>query len=561
MDSDKRDGSVLVFAPIGRDAPTTADLLHNNGLECVICPDLNGLITEIGCGAGAIVLAEEGLFGKDLAPLTRWVSGQPAWSDLPFIVLTSRHEQAAVAVWRRNLVSALRNVSLLERPIRPITLVSAAQSALRARHRQYEVRALIKAREQAAQELERLVVERTAAIEAANDQLRAEMAQRERIEESLLQAQKMEAIGQLTGGIAHDFNNLLMVISGGLQILERQTDPGRRRRLMEGMDQAARRGAGLTRQLLTFSRRQAFRPEPVDIARQIGGMRELLDRSLSGDVDVEFEFPDALWPVQANPGQLELVVLNLAVNARDAMPKGGTIVLKAENLPSLAEGDLKGDFVCLSVIDTGMGMTPQVRARVFEPYFTTKDVGKGSGLGLAQVYGFAAQSRGAVRIDSEVGRGTCVALYLPKSDEAPSSEPRRLEKLHADGRPGHIAGRVLLVEDDVEVAALVSEMLGQLGYKVTWASGPAAALSALANRRSIDVVFSDIMMPGSMNGIELAREIRRKRAGLPVVLTSGFAEASAQDATSEGICVLPKPFGLEELSAALDAATSERAIA
>ncbi len=545
---------VLVFAPIGRDGPATAELLRRAGLETVICSDLAALISELDAGVGAVFLAEEALFGKDTAPLMQWVDGQPAWSDLPFIVLTSHQEQAAVVTWRRHLVNALRNVSLLERPVQPITLVSAVQSALRARRRQYEVRSLIRAREQAAQELESLVLERTRELQETNEQLRVEMAERGRIEETLRHAQKMEAIGRLTGGIAHDFNNLLMVISGGLEMLDRQTDAVRRRSLMDGMLLAAQRGASLTRKLLAFSRRQELKPEPLDIARQIGGMRELLDRSLKGDVQVAFDFPAALWPVEVDPSALELTVLNLAVNARDAMPNGGTIVVRAENLPKLRKGELNGDYVCLSVTDSGTGIPPEIRARVFEPFFTTKDVGKGSGLGLAQVYGFAVQSRGAVRIDSEVGRGTSVAIYLPRSNNVPSSDQHHHVELDLNRPRTHDAGCILLVEDDEEVAALVSEMLDKLGYEVIRAASADAALGALANGRHVDMVFSDVMMPGGMNGIELAREIRRRRAELPVLLTSGYAEAAAHEANAEGIPILPKPYRLDELSAALHAA-------
>jgi signal transduction histidine kinase/ActR/RegA family two-component response regulator len=557
MDGADRDHRVLIFAPIGRDGPAAADLLRSANLEAVVCPDLATLIEELPAGAGAVFLAEEGLFGKATTPLAHWVNCQPAWSDLPFIVLTSHQEQPAVAAWRRNLVGILRNVSLLERPIQPITLASAVQSALRARRRQYEIGALMRAREQAAQELERLVIERTHALEEANQQLRVEMAERARIEETLRQTQKIEAIGQLTGGIAHDFNNLLMVISGGLEMLDRQTDPARHRRLMEGMVHATRRGTALTRQLLAFSRRQELSAESVDIARQIGAMRELLDRSLGGHVHVRFEFPDALWPVEVDPSQLELAVLNLAVNARDAMPTGGTIILQAENVPQTHDGDLPGDCVRFSVIDTGIGMAPEIQARVFEPYYTTKDVGKGSGLGLAQVYGFATQSRGTVRIDSELGKGTSIALYLPRSHKPPGSDQRQLDDVYVDRQPVRDAGRILLVEDDDEVATLTSEMLDQLGYEVTRTASAAAALGALANGRPVDLVLSDVMMPGGMNGVELAREIRRRRSELPILLTSGYAEAAAQEANAEGVHLLPKPYQIGQLSAALRAARAK----
>jgi CheY-like chemotaxis protein len=346
-----------------------------------------------------------------------------------------------------------------------------------------------------------------------------------------------------------------MVISGGLDMLDRQADPNRRRRLMDGMIQAAQRGASLTRQLLAFSRRQKLRPEPVDVAAQIGGMRELLDRSLRGDVHVEFDFPEQLWPVEVDPGELELVILNLAVNARDAMPNGGTIVVRGENLPDLKEGEIAGDYVRLSVIDTGVGMPPDILSRVFEPFFTTKDVGKGSGLGLAQVHGFATQSRGTVRIQSEVGRGTSMELYLPRSFDVPSGERHLIDITRVRPKKSN-QGQILLVEDDDEVAALVSEMLGQLGYDVTRAASAAAALGALADGRSVDVVFSDIMKPGGMNGVELAHEIKKRRSDIPILLTSGYAEASVREAESAGIEILPKPYHIDDLAAALSAAKS-----
>jgi signal transduction histidine kinase len=457
---------VLVYAPIGRDAPASASLLTRSGIAATICPTFADLVAGLKAGAGAAFLAEEGLFGQEIGPLTQWVTGQPAWSELPFIVLTSRHEQARVRQWRQDMVAVLRNVSLLERPIQPITLTSTMQTALRARQRQYEIRALLEARERTAQELERLVAERTHALEEANIELRKQMAERARAEENLRHAQKIEAIGQLTGGIAHDFNNLLMVISGGLQMLEHQTNPARRQRVMDGMRQSAQRGAALTRQLLAFSRRQALRPEPVDILQQIGGMHDLLDHSLRGDIDVRFELAEDLWPVFVDPGELELVVINLAVNARDAMAEGGTLTVKAENCPDFRDHDLDGDYVCLSVIDTGSGMTPEVLARVFEPFFTTKDVGKGSGLGLPQVHGFATQSRGAVHVESEPGRGTAIRLYLPRSEKPASARPESAADLHRLRNGNARTGAILLVEDDDEVAAMVGEMLDQLGYDV-----------------------------------------------------------------------------------------------
>lgn len=556
MPEAERDGMpVLIFAPIGRDGPASAELCRRVGLSAKVCSTLAQVMDGIEAGAAAVLITEEALFGKDLRPLFACVEGQPPWSDLPFVILTSRQEQPAVAAWRQRLVTSLRNVSLLERPVQAITLTSTVQAAIRARQRQYEVRALLEARDRSAQDLEALVIARTRELEDANGQLRKQMSERARVEETLRQAQKIEAIGQLTGGVAHDFNNLLMVISGGLEMLDRQADPKRRQRLMDGMRQAAQRGAGLTRQLLAFSRRQSLTPEPVDLGRQIGSMRELLDRSLRGDVHVRLEFAPGLWPVEVDPGELELVVLNLAVNARDAMPEGGTILVRAENMPAVPGSD--GDFVRLSVIDTGTGMPPEVRARVFEPFFTTKDIGKGSGLGLAQVHGFATQSGGTVEIESEAGHGTSVILVLPRSYRTPSADQRHLIELHLDRPAAGSVGSVLLVEDDDEVAALVAEMLAQLGYEVVRVASARAALGALANGRTVDVVVSDIMMPGGMNGVDLARELRRRRAELPVLLTSGYAEAAKRAADAEGVRILPKPYLLAELAAALQTARDQ----
>ncbi|WP_369981455.1 response regulator [Xanthomonas bundabergensis] len=547
--SNAGENRVLVYAPIGRDSGASVELLRRGGVVACHCGDLDTLVRELDIGAAAVFIAEEGLFGKDAAALYAWADAQPAWSDLPFVVLTSHQEQPPVVAWRRNLVASLRNVALLERPVQTITFTSTIKAALRARARQYEVRSLLRAQASAAQQLEAQVVARTCELEEANRLLRTQMDERARVEETLRQAQKIEAIGQLTGGVAHDFNNLLMVISGGLAMLDMQTDPAVRKRLMDGMQKAAQRGAGLTRQLLAFSRRQELKPEPVDLTRQIGGMRELLDRSLRGDVHVDFDFAEGLWPIEVDPGELELVVLNLTVNARDAMPNGGTIVVRAQNVAGVGKTD--PDFIRLSIIDTGTGMAPEVKARVFEPFYTTKDIGKGSGLGLAQVHGFVQQSGGSIHIDSDLGQGTAIHLLLPRSFRAPAPDERHLVDVQVARRSAGDAGYVLLVEDDDEVAALVGEMLRQLGYQVTRVASAAAALGALANERVVDIVFSDIMMPGGMNGLELVREIRVRRKALPILLTSGYAEAARSAAEAEGVQILSKPYRLDELAAAL----------
>jgi signal transduction histidine kinase/CheY-like chemotaxis protein len=551
-------GPVVVLAPIGRDAAASASLLEKSGVQTKICSDLVQLVTALQRGTGASFIAEEALFGQDIGPLSGWVAEQPPWSDLPFVLLTSRQEQTGIEAWRQKLIHSLRNVSLLERPVQTLTLVSTVQAALRARMRQLELRTLLEERERSAHVLEQLVVARTQELEAANEALRAQMKVRALVEEKLRQAQKIEAVGQLTGGVAHDFNNLLMVISGGLEMLDRQTDPARRKRLMDGMRQAAERGSGLTRQLLAFSRRQELKPQTVDLIRQVGGMRELLDRSLRGDVHVVIDLPPDLWPVEVDASELELVVLNLAVNARDAMPNGGTIKITAENLKVEAEAGDQADFVNLVITDDGCGMTPEVKARVFEPFFTTKDIGKGSGLGLAQVHGFVKQSGGRIEINSEVNKGTTISLMLPRSLNRPLPDQHHRVDLHVARRRAESAGNILLVEDDDEVAVLVAEMLDELGFEVVRAATAAAALGALANERTVDLVFSDIMMPGGMNGVELAKEIRLRRADLPILLTSGYSEAAKPGAEAHGIKILRKPYQLAELEEAVREALAAR---
>ncbi|MCG2594457.1 PAS domain-containing protein [Ramlibacter sp. XY19] len=367
-----------------------------------------------------------------------------------------------------------------------------------------------------------------------------------RAEEALRHTQKMESLGQLTGGVAHDFNNLLAVFANGLQVLERDVSPEQRQRVYASMRRAVTRGSGLTHQLLSFSRRRPLHPESVDLAASLEGMRDMLARPLRSDIEIRMEIAPDLWPVEIDAGEFELALLNLCVNARDAMTAAGTITIAARNSVEIGDNGAAQNFVRLSVSDTGSGMPPEVLARIFEPFFTTKDVGKGSGLGLPQVYGFVQQSGGRLTVDSQVGAGTVVTVLLPRALHEPaaaSSAPVVADVTRA-------GGNVLLVEDDLEVAALTREMLSELGFTVLHAASPAAALGALANGRAVDVVFSDIMMPGPMNGLELAREIRRRQPGLPVVLTTGYSEATASMRGDE-FRVLLKPYSVEALRKAL----------
>ena len=381
--------------------------------------------------------------------------------------------------------------------------------------------------------------------ERVRDQERLRLA-----EAALRQAQKMESIGQLTGGVAHDFNNLLAVFSTGVQLMERDITDAQRQRTLDGMRRAVARGTGLTRHLLAFSRRRPINPESIDLRAHLGGMRQMFDGALGGHIKVEMVFADGLWPVEVDSGEMELAILNLCVNARDAMPVGGTITIRAENMTETIGGDLPHEFVKLSVADHGCGMPPEVAGRAFEPFFTTKDVSKGSGLGLPQVYGFAQQSGGRVSIESKVGHGTVVTVVLPRASAEPAraSEVQHVAAATADGsRRGHL----LLVEDDREVSMLTKDMLASLGFTVLHVTSADAALGALANGRAVDFVLSDVMMPGGVNGLQLAREIRRRHPGLPIALMTGYIESAADLSDGEFI-VVQKPYTAADLARALN---------
>lgn len=370
----------------------------------------------------------------------------------------------------------------------------------------------------------------------------------------LLQAQKIETLGQLTGGVAHDFNNILMVISAGIDLVAADVAP-QRKRLLDGMRQAVGRGAGLTRQLLTFSHRQPLNPRPVDIVEQIDGMHELLERSLRGNIRIRYEMEAGLWPVEVDPGEMELTLLNLAVNARDALPTGGTITIGAGNMLAAGQIDLPGDHVWLSVTDTGTGMSPDVLARATEPYFTTKGVGKGSGLGLAQTFGFAQAAGGSIAIRSAPGEGTTVTIFLPRS-LLPANAKQINAGIPLEAVSGSL-GVALVVEDDTAVAALTVEMIRHLGYAVVCVDSAQAALDKLHELQAadgVDVVLSDVMMPGEMDGTDLAREISCRHPQMPVVLVSGVIDAARVKLGSElarEVILLAKPFRLQGLDIAL----------
>ncbi|MDB5692909.1 MAG: response regulator, partial [Alphaproteobacteria bacterium] len=403
-----------------------------------------------------------------------------------------------------------------------VLVLGIAQTALRRANRQLE--------------------ERAEALGRANAELQVQVDERAKAEEQLRQAQKMQALGQLTGGIAHDFNNLLTVIQGSADILRRPgLEEAKRIRFATAIVQTATRAAALTSQLLAFARRQPLRPEVMDVNERIVVMTELLDRALGERVAIRTDLQSGLCPIEADLAQLESAILNVAVNARDAMADGGTLTI-ATREAALADGRRA---IGVSVADTGAGIPPEILEHVFEPFFTTKSVGRGTGLGLSQVYGFAAQSGGEVKVESEVGRGTIVTLILPCSDKDEAAAESEAGARGAARRTGDI----LVVDDNEEVGLLAEALMIELGHRVTRAKSGIEALR-LANQKRFDLVVTDVVMPG-MSGLDLAERLKAVLPDVPVVLTTGFSDEIARSGTG-GLPVLFKPYRLDGLAAAID---------
>ncbi|HZO47183.1 MAG TPA: MASE1 domain-containing protein [Xanthobacteraceae bacterium] len=378
------------------------------------------------------------------------------------------------------------------------------------------------------------------------DRKQAELAL-ERTREQLSQMQKMEALGQLTGGIAHDFNNLLMIVSGHAELLRRKlTDPNQLRAI-EAIMGAGHRGERLTRQLLTFSRRQPLNPVPIDLSQRVQELRPMLNSSLRGNITLAIDLGDDLWPVEADIAEFELAMVNVAVNARDAMLDGGTFTISARNVPAGqgGAGHPSVDHVVVSFTDTGIGIPQDTVKKIFDPFFTTKAVGKGTGLGLSQVYGFAHQSGGTVSVTSELGRGTTISLYLARCNAAAMAEPQ----LNDPKNVGVAEGTILVVEDNPEVADVSATLLEQIGYHVLRAGNAIEALERIEGGDRIDLVFSDIVMPNGMNGIHLAQELTERYPTIRVLLTTGYSDVAAAGETR--FPILRKPFELPALEQAI----------
>ena len=537
----------LILAPMGRDSQIALMILNEAGYHGLITPNLAELCAQLEIGAGLVLIAAEALRGPELETLFVYLEEQPAWSDLPTILLTHHGGQEQGPSSR--LSDQLGNVTFLERPFHPATLISLVSAALRGRRRQYEARDRLIDLSESERRLQ-------STLETLEQQVEERTAQLRHNEEALRQSQKMEAVGQLTGGIAHDFNNMLTGVIGSLELIRRRLARGRTEDLDSLIDlgvTSANRAASLTHRLLAFSRRQSLDSKAVQMNSLVLSMGELLQRSLNESIQLEMRLDEKLWIAEADPNQLESALLNLVINARDAMPDGGKLVVETSNQVlhrefTVAYPNLEpGDYVMLSVTDNGSGMPQSVISRAFDPFFTTKPIGQGTGLGLSMIYGFSKQSRGHVSIDSEVDQGTTVRLYLPRYRgeelEQPASDIQQ--------SPNAIDGEtVLIVEDDPAVRVLVSAVLSELGYAFLEAGDADGAVPILNSTQRIDLLISDVGLPG-MNGRQLAEIGRQYRPELKILFITGYAEHAAVRGgfLDSGMQMITKPFTFDLLTA------------
>jgi signal transduction histidine kinase/CheY-like chemotaxis protein len=550
---------VLIHAPRGRDAEVVQTLLQDIDLVAVVCSSADRLLADLDLGAAAAILTEESLLQLPEAPLRAWLTAQPSWSDFPFIVLASR-DAGMRSRQALRLLQTLGNAFVLERPVHTETLARAADAAVRARARQYATRLNLHQLEDTRAEVERLNAEleeriaaRTRELAGANDRLMAEIAERERAQAALIQVQKMEAIGRLTGGIAHDFNNLLHVVNMNLDLVARVARDERVLGIAARAKGAVGRGAKLTGQLLSFARNQSLLPRLTDVKALLDGMRELVAVSVGPAIQVELQLcEEPAWAV-LDANQLEMAVLNLAVNARDAMPSGGRLVISARVAPRGDDAQSEGEHVVVSVADDGMGIAPHLLNKVFDPFFTTKPVGSGTGLGLSQVYGFVHQSGGVTALRSEERVGTLVEMLFPASQERGEVV---YENIGVQVRANDAQRRkVLVIEDDAEVRRAIVESLSMLGYVVTEAADGASGLLALKAARH-DLLVVDYAMPG-LNGAEVIAQAREIVGDMPVILATGYADMAQVGRVLGTQSILIKPFDISTLANAVAKALPE----
>jgi signal transduction histidine kinase len=521
-------GAILLHL---RDGTVLARYPHNDAVVGTSYADLPPFKDILAHGIAGTVVMDSPLDGQ------RRVLAIRALKAFPLAVNVSVAQSRVLAAWRRQTWT--------------FSLVALAASLA--------IVGLLLLLAQRSRQIEALLAEYRGARDAAkqaHQRLVEQMAERERAEAALRQAQRIEAVGQLTGGVAHDFNNLLTVLIGNIDLMQGSAalDPGQAERL-RAMRAAAERGAMLTGHLLAFARRQPLSPRAVDLNGVISGMEDLLQSALGQRVQMETRLTPGLWPAMVDPTQIELVILNLVINARDAMPDGGVVAIETGSRhcgpPERPEDPLEGDYVVVTVRDVGTGMTPEVQAQAFEPFFTTKGPGAGSGLGLSQVFGTARQSGGDVQIDSEPGKGTAVSVFLPRAAalaegaDARSTEP---SEQHRTSR-----AVVLVVDDDEAVRATTADILTSLGYDVLQAASGDAALAVLINGSVIDVLLTDVVMTG-MSGPELARRARALQPLMPVVFISGYADLAGSDGDQRLHQLVRKPFRPADLRAQIEAA-------
>jgi signal transduction histidine kinase/CheY-like chemotaxis protein len=535
----------LVLAPHGRDADVACAMLAEAGIASEEMGSLAQLLDALRDGAGLAVLTEEPLRTADLHPLSNWIGSQPEWSDFPFILLTARGGGLERIPGAGRLLKVLGNVTFLERPFHPTTFVSLAEAALRGRRRQYEARTRLQALHESEAQLkasQEALLRLNATLE---ERVADEVSERERTEGQLRHAQKMDAIGQLTGGVAHDFNNLLTPIMGALDMLRYRFAADEKAQRTIGMGlQAASRAATLVQRLLAFARRQDLQPRAVDASALLSGMEELVRRSIGTQIEVRVEAPSGLPPANVDPNQLELAILNLAINGRDAMPNGGSIMVRVSQatLEQDQEDLAAGHYIQVCVADEGEGMDEETLRRAAEPFFSTKGLGRGTGLGLSMVHGLAAQSGGVLRLRSAVDEGTTAEIWLPvAAGSVLTGAPSAVGEAVVHG-----GGTLLLVDDEALVRSGTADMLQEFGYQVLEASSGAEALTILREQPAeFRALVTDFLMPG-MNGAALASEARRIIPDLPVLLITGYLNSG--EASLGDLPRLAKPFRQADLA-------------